>query len=178
MCSLGQSCGALRVAAGCTTPSHTPPVSRTLPKRVAVALRTAHLHCGPIARPKFRGAFDAPIIARGIFDPFGPPKSGPSPGFEALPLFVLLWQAEDKAAEEAAQVRSDTGCVASPPQCERRVVMRNTSLGRFAIAVPCTHAVQAEKAEAEKIRKAEAETANAHKVAVRPASGWHGTKGV
>ncbi len=52
------------------------------------------------------------------------------------------------------------------------------SLRRFAIAVACTHAVQAEKAEAEKIQKAEAEKANALQVAVRHATGWHGTKGV
>ena len=45
-----------------------------------------------------------------------------------------------------------------------------------------THGVQAEKAvvekaEAEKIKKAEAEKANALKMAVRHASGSHGTKG-
>jgi hypothetical protein len=38
--------------------------------------------------------------------------------------------------------------------------------------------VQAEKAEAEKVKKAEAEKVNAPKVAVRHASGWHGTEGV
>jgi hypothetical protein len=34
-----------------------------------------------------------------------------------------------------------------------------------------------EKAEAEKVKKAEVEKANALKLAVRHASGWHGTKG-
>jgi hypothetical protein len=38
--------------------------------------------------------------------------------------------------------------------------------------------VKAEKAVAEKIKQAEAEKANALKVAVRHASGWHGTNGV
>jgi hypothetical protein len=50
--------------------------------------------------------------------------------------------------------------------------MRNTSLFWVAMAVPWTHAVKAEK-----VKKAEAEKANALKVAVRHASGSHGTKG-
>ena len=44
------------------------------PTLVAVAFRTAHLHSGPISRAKLRCACDAPIIARGLFDVFGPPK--------------------------------------------------------------------------------------------------------
>jgi hypothetical protein len=61
------------------------------------------------------------IVAREFSDLFGPPKSGwglALPGFAVLPL-VLVRQAKKavankKAAEEAAQVRTHTGCVASP----------------------------------------------------------------
>ena len=107
---------------------YTPCAART-PTRAAVAFRTAHLHCGPIARTKFGCAFDARVIARGKFSTFsGPPKSGwgvgPAPGSAVLQL-GLVWQAKQavaakKAAEEAAQVpSSQTGCIRSPSHCER-----------------------------------------------------------
>ena len=77
--------------------------------RVAVAFRTAHLHCGPIARTKFECAFDARIIARGKFSAFSDPQNlggGPAPGFAVLQL-GLVWQAKQAVAEtEAEKVRS------------------------------------------------------------------------
>ena len=104
-------CG-LRRAARCRL--YTPCATHT-PTRAAVAFRTAHLHCGPIARTKFECAFDARIIARGKFSTFSdPPKSGwgvgTAPGFAVLQL-GLVWQAKQavaakKAAEEAEKVRS------------------------------------------------------------------------
>ena len=72
--SLGPSCLASRVAAGCTCRFFTPHASRPPPTRVAAAFRTAHLHSGPISRTKFECAFDAPIIARENFRPFRTPK--------------------------------------------------------------------------------------------------------
>jgi hypothetical protein len=110
--SLGPSCLASRVAAGCTCPFYTPHHARTPPTRVAAAFRTAHLHSGPIARTKFRRAFNAPIIATGrFFDLFGPPQIwvgvGPLPG-SAVRQLVVVWQAkkavaEKKAADEEAE---------------------------------------------------------------------------
>ena len=64
-------CG-LRRAARCRL--YTPCATHT-PTRVAVAFRTAHLHCGPIARTKFECAFDARIIARGKFSTFSGPQN-------------------------------------------------------------------------------------------------------
>ena len=93
---------------------YTPCAART-PTRAAVAFRTAHLHCGPIARTKFGCAFDARVIARGKFSTFSGPQNlgggvGPAPGSAVLQL-GLVWQAKQavaakKAAEEAEQVRS------------------------------------------------------------------------
>ena len=100
----------LRRAARCRL--YTPCATRT-PTRAAVSFRTAHLHCGPIARTKFECAFDARMIARGKFSTFSDPQNlgvGPAPGSAVLQL-GLVWQAKQavaakKAAEEAAQVRS------------------------------------------------------------------------
>jgi hypothetical protein len=100
---------------GCNTRFYTPRATLT-PTRVAVAFRTAHLHSGPIARAKFRCAFNAPIIARGkFFDLIGPPEIymvGVGPR-RALQFCSTLWfgqakkaVANKKAAEEAEKVRS------------------------------------------------------------------------
>ena len=101
----------LRRAARCRL--YTPTRRARTPTRAAVAFRTAHLHCGPIARTKFECAFDARIIARGKFSAFSDPQNlggGPAPGFAVLQL-GLVWQAKQavaakKAAEEAEKVRS------------------------------------------------------------------------
>ena len=111
--SLGPSCLASRLAAGCTCRFYIPLAASTPPTRAAVAFRTAHLHCGPIARTKFECAFDARIIARGKFSAFSDPQNlggGPAPGFAVLQL-GLVWQAkqavaEKKAAEDAEKVLS------------------------------------------------------------------------
>ncbi len=88
---------------------HTPPTC------AAAAFRNAHLHSGPIARTKFRCAFNAPMIARGDFPTFSdPPKSGWGLALAGLCSSAawfgsLVWQAkkavaEKKAAEEAEEV--------------------------------------------------------------------------
>jgi hypothetical protein len=100
------------LAAGCTCLFYTPHAARTLPTRVAVAFRTAHLHSGPIARAKFQSVCDAPIIATGDFSTFSAPQNlgggWPSPGSAVLQLVVvgqaLTAVAEKKAAEEAEKV--------------------------------------------------------------------------
>ena len=87
---------------------HTPPT------RVAAAFRAAHLHSGPIARTKFRCAFNAPIVARGEFSTFSDPPNlggGWPPRGSAVLQLVVVWQAkkavaEKKTAEEAEKVRS------------------------------------------------------------------------
>ena len=105
--SLGPSCLASRDAAGCNTRFYTPHPARTLPTRVAAAFRTAHLHSGPIARTKFRRAFNAPIIARGLFSTFSdPPKSGwglPPPGSAVLQLVPGLAGQEGGGREEGGR---------------------------------------------------------------------------
>ena len=103
----------LRRAAHVWFAPHKP--TRPPPTRAAAAFRTAHLHSGPIARTKFRCAFNAPVNREGkILDFFGPPqiwvRGRPAPGSAAQQL-VVVWQAkkaaaEKQAAEEAEKVPS------------------------------------------------------------------------
>ena len=76
-----------------------------------------------------------------FFSTFSDPQNlgggRPSPGFAALP-FALVWQAEEKAAEEATQVRSHTLNVFSLHRNASSTYARGTP---YCFAVACTHAV-------------------------------------
>ena len=85
---------------------YTPCATRT-PTRAAVAFRSAHLHCGPIARTKFERAFDARIVARGKFSAFSDPRNlgrGLARAGSAVLQLGLVWQAKQAVAAKKAAI--------------------------------------------------------------------------